>query len=78
MVGNNFVQRVDGPSANLMVDPKRVTVLGNVTFGPVVVNARLRNLPFTEPAPLEDLPELPSTQAARIMHALDDEGYDAP
>ena len=40
--------------------------------------ARLRNLPFDEPAPLEDLPELPSTQAARVMHALDDEGYDAP
>jgi hypothetical protein len=40
--------------------------------------ARLRNLPFDEPAPLEDLPEAPSTQAARDMHALDDEGYDAP
>jgi hypothetical protein len=40
--------------------------------------AKLRNLPFTEPAPLEDLPELPSAQAARVMHALDDEGYDAP
>ena len=40
--------------------------------------ARLRNLPFDEPAPLEDLPEAPSTQAARVMHALDDEGYDAP
>lgn len=40
--------------------------------------ARLRNLPFDEPAPLEDLPEVPSTQAARVMHALDDEGYDAP
>ncbi len=37
--------------------------------------ARLRNLPFTEPAPLEDLPELPSTQAARVMDVLDDEGY---
>ncbi len=36
--------------------------------------ARLRNLPFTEPAPLEDLPELPSTQAAKIMDAIDDEG----
>lgn len=34
--------------------------------------ARLRNLPFTEPAPLEDLPETPSEQAARIMSALDD------
>ena len=40
--------------------------------------ARLRNLPFEEPAPLEDLPEAPSTEAARVMHALDDEGYDAP
>jgi hypothetical protein len=40
--------------------------------------ARLRNLPFIEPAPLEDLPETPSTEAARVMHALDDEGYDAP
>src|SRR5215813_8479556 len=39
--------------------------------------ARLRNLPFEEPAPLEDLPEAPSTDAARVMHALDDEGYDA-
>ncbi len=35
--------------------------------------AKLRNLPFTEPAPLEDLPELPNTQAARVMHALDDD-----
>jgi len=35
--------------------------------------AKLRNLPFTEPAPLEDLPELPSTHAARVMSALDDE-----
>ena len=40
--------------------------------------AKLRNLPFTEPAPLEDLPETPSVHAARIMHALDDEGYDSP
>jgi hypothetical protein len=40
--------------------------------------ARLRNLPFTEPAPLEDLPETPNAQAARVMHALDDEGYDSP
>jgi hypothetical protein len=40
--------------------------------------ARLRNLPFTEPAPLEDLPELPSAQAARVMDALDDdEGLNA-
>ena len=36
--------------------------------------AKLRNLPFTEPAPLEDLPEIPSTQAARVMDALDDDG----
>ena len=34
--------------------------------------ARLRNLPFLEPAPLEDLPEHPSEQAARVMSALDD------
>jgi hypothetical protein len=40
--------------------------------------AELRNLPFTEPAPLEDLPEAPSAHAARVMHALDDDGYDAP
>lgn len=40
--------------------------------------ARLRNLPFQEPAPLEDLPEAPSTEAARIMEALDDDGYDTP
>ncbi len=37
--------------------------------------AKLRNLPFTEPAPLEDLPETPSAHAARVMNALDDEGY---
>jgi hypothetical protein len=36
--------------------------------------AQLRNLPFTEPAPLEDLPEIPSTQAARVMDAINDEG----
>jgi hypothetical protein len=35
--------------------------------------AKLRNLPFTEPAPLEDLPETPNVQAARVMSALDDE-----
>jgi hypothetical protein len=41
--------------------------------------AQLRNLPFLEPAPLEDLPEVPSAEAARVMHALDDDdGYDAP
>lgn len=38
--------------------------------------ANLRNLPFTNPAPLEDLPEVPNAQAARVMHALDDDGYD--
>ena len=38
--------------------------------------ARLRNLPFVEPAPLEDLPETPSAEAARVMAALDD-GLDA-
>jgi len=40
--------------------------------------ARLRNLPFTEPAPLEDLPEIPSAQAARVMDALDDDEGLAP
>jgi len=40
--------------------------------------ARLRNLPFIEPAPLEDLPETPDAHAARVMTALDDDGYDAP
>ena len=39
--------------------------------------ARLRNLPVTEPAPLEDLPETPNAQAARIMAALD-EGDEEP
>ncbi|MGE0545503.1 MAG: hypothetical protein AB7O24_28460 [Kofleriaceae bacterium] len=43
--------------------------------------ATLRNLPFTEPAPLEDLPETPSTAAARVMASLDagdsDDGVDA-
>jgi hypothetical protein len=40
--------------------------------------ARLRNLPFTEPAPLEDLPEVPDLEAARVMDALDDDrGLDA-
>lgn len=37
---------------------------------------RLRNLPFTEPAPLEDLPETPDPEAAKVMAALDDEGRD--
>jgi hypothetical protein len=40
--------------------------------------AKLRNLPFIDPAPLEDLPEAPSAHAARIMQALDEEGYEAP
>lgn len=35
--------------------------------------AKLRNLPFVEPAPLEDLPEMPSAHAARVMNALDDD-----
>ncbi len=35
--------------------------------------AKLRNLPFTEPAPLEDLPETPSVAAAKVMSALDDD-----
>src|SRR5262245_38176842 len=35
--------------------------------------AKLRNLPFTEPAPLEDLPEVPSQQAARVMSTLVDD-----
>jgi hypothetical protein len=35
--------------------------------------AKLRNLPFVEPAPLEDLPEIPNAQAARVMSALDDD-----
>jgi hypothetical protein len=33
--------------------------------------ARLRNLPFTEPAPLEDLPERPDEDAARVLAALE-------
>ncbi|MFN0245752.1 MAG: hypothetical protein ACKV2T_02515 [Kofleriaceae bacterium] len=39
--------------------------------------AKLRNLPFTEPAPLEDLPETPSVAAARVMNALDEDSVDA-
>lgn len=31
---------------------------------------RLRNLPFTEPAPLEDLPEKPDPVAARLLAEL--------
>lgn len=38
--------------------------------------ARLRNLPFTEPAPLEDLPERPDQGAARVLAALDAERLD--
>lgn len=33
---------------------------------------KLRNLPFTEPAPLEDLPETPDDGAAKVMAALDE------
>ena len=33
--------------------------------------ARLRNLPFTEPAPLEDLPERPDPVAAQVLAAID-------
>lgn len=36
--------------------------------------AKLRNLPFVEPAPLEDLPEAPDALAARVMQALDEDG----
>jgi hypothetical protein len=32
--------------------------------------ARLRNLPFTDPAPLEDLPERPDANAARILASI--------
>jgi type VI protein secretion system component VasK len=40
--------------------------------------AKLRNLPFTDPAPLEDLPEMPSVAAARVMNSLDDDdGFEA-
>jgi hypothetical protein len=35
--------------------------------------ARLRNLPFEQPAPFEDLPEAPSAHAARVMSALVDD-----
>lgn len=34
---------------------------------------KLRNLPFTEPAPLEDLPEEPDAEAAKVMASLDDD-----
>ena len=33
--------------------------------------ARLRNLPLTEPSPLEDLPEAPNPGAARVLAAID-------
>ncbi len=33
--------------------------------------ARLRNLPFVEPAPLEDLAEEPDAGAARVLAAID-------
>jgi hypothetical protein len=33
--------------------------------------ARLRNLPFTEPSPLEDLPEEPDAGAAKVLAAID-------
>ena len=32
---------------------------------------RLRNLPFVEPSPLEDLPETPDAGAARVLVAID-------
>jgi hypothetical protein len=32
---------------------------------------KLRNLPFTDPAPLEDLPETPDPHAARILADVD-------
>lgn len=38
--------------------------------------AKLRNLPFVEPAPLEDLPETPSVQAARVMTAIAEDDDD--
>ncbi len=39
--------------------------------------AKLRNLPFTEPAPLEDLPEVPDARAAAIMRSLPGASGDA-
>ena len=36
--------------------------------------AKLRNLPFTEPAPLEDIPEASTAAAARVLDAIDDDG----
>jgi H+/Cl- antiporter ClcA len=35
--------------------------------------AKLRNLPFEQPAPFEDLPEVPSAHAARVMSSLGDD-----
>ncbi|HVV82910.1 MAG TPA: hypothetical protein VHE35_07505 [Kofleriaceae bacterium] len=32
---------------------------------------RLRNLPFVEPSPLEDLPETPDAGAAKVLVAID-------
>ncbi len=40
--------------------------------------AKLRNLPFEQPAPFEDLPETPSAQAARVMSQLGDDDDDEP
>jgi hypothetical protein len=40
--------------------------------------AKLRNLPFIEPAPLEDLPEAPNAYAARAMQARGDDGDEEP
>jgi hypothetical protein len=41
--------------------------------------ARLRNLPFTEPAPLEDLPEVPSAEVGKLLSTLDaDDDADSP
>ena len=38
--------------------------------------AALRNLPFNDPAPLEDLPETPNPAAARVLAVLDAEERD--
>jgi hypothetical protein len=38
--------------------------------------AALRNLPFNDPAPLEDLPETPNPQAAKILAVLESEERD--
>ena len=35
--------------------------------------AALRNLPFTNPAPLEDLPEEPDAAAASVLRATEDD-----